>query len=78
MLLWPFEDANSKLLDFFSVADVDAEERVTTFWSIFWSWGLLEIFNLNFGHDIEVILVRSSKLKFGQDFEADLCLSFWA
>ena len=30
-----FEDANSKLLDFFSVADVDAEERVTTFWSIF-------------------------------------------
>ena len=23
-----FEDANSKLLDFFSVADVDAEERV--------------------------------------------------
>ena len=33
-------------------------------------------FNLNFGHDIEVILVRSSKLKFGQDFEEDLWLSF--
>ena len=53
-----FEDANSKLLDVVSVADVDAEERV--------------------GVSLVMILVMILKLKFGQDFEAEMwsrCLS---
>ena len=43
-----FEDANSKLLDFFSVADVDTEERVDN------SFVEILIVNLilNFGHNI--------------------------
>ena len=52
------EDANSKLLDVVSVADVDAEERV--------------------GVSLVMILVTILKLKFGQDFEAEMwsrCLS---
>ena len=36
-----FEDANSKLLDVVSVADVDAEEGIDN--------SLVEILNLNFG-----------------------------
>ena len=40
-----FEDANLKLLDVNSVADVDAEECV--------EHSLVNILNLNFGHDIE-------------------------
>ena len=39
-----FEDANSKLLDVVSVADVDAEEHVDN--------SLLEILKLMFGRDI--------------------------
>ena len=39
-----FEDANSKLIDVVSVADVDAKERV--------EYGLVEIFKVNFGHNI--------------------------
>ena len=38
-----FQDANSKLLDFVSVADVDAEERVDD--------SLDEILRLRFGRD---------------------------
>ena len=47
MRLWPltFKDANSKLLDVASVADVDAEELVDD--------SLVKILNLNFGHNIE-------------------------
>ena len=42
-----FEDPNSKLLDLdvVSVADVDAEERIDN--------SLVEILDLDFGHDIE-------------------------
>ena len=40
-----FEDANSKLLDVVSVADVDAEERVDN--------SLVEILKLMFGQDFE-------------------------
>ena len=41
------------------------------------------ILKLNFGQDSmpedrSKILVKSSKLKFGHDFEADFWLSFWA
>ena len=49
-----FEDANSQLLDVFSVAHVDAEERVD--YSLVETWKLkLEVddSNLNFGEDIE-------------------------
>ena len=38
-----FEDANSKLLDVVSLADVDAEERVDD--------NLVEILKLRFGRD---------------------------
>ena len=51
-----FEDANSKLLDVVSVAEVDAKERVDN--------SLVEIMKLMF----EEIL----KLKICQDFEANL------
>ena len=40
-----FEDANIKLLDFISVADVDAEERVDD--------KLVTILKLRFGKDFE-------------------------
>ena len=40
-----FEDANSKLLDVVSVADVDAEER--------FDYSLDEILKLGFGRDFE-------------------------
>ena len=40
-----FEDANSKLLDVVSIADVDAEERVNN--------SLVEILKLRFGRDFE-------------------------
>ena len=39
-----FEDANSKLIDVVSVADVDAKERV--------KYRLVEIFKVNFGYNI--------------------------
>ena len=51
-----FEDANSKLLEVVSVADVQllmVRNVLTTVWSRFWSWGLVGILNLNFGHDID-------------------------
>ena len=40
------QDANSKLLDFVSIADSDAEERVDD--------SLVEIWKLNFGQDFEL------------------------
>ena len=55
-----FEDANSKLLDFVSIADIDADERVDD--------SLVKIWKLNFGQDFE--------LNFGQDFEAEIWSSF--
>ena len=54
-----FENANSKFIDVFTVADVDAEERVDDslveilkrtyegFWTLFW----IVILNLKFGQD---------------------------
>ena len=44
-----FEDANSKLIDVVSVADVDAEERVHD--------NLVEIMKLRFGKDFETKLM---------------------
>ena len=52
MPLWPltFKDANSKLLDVVSVADVDAEERV----SVSLVMILVTILKLKFGQGFEV------------------------
>ena len=64
-----FEDANSKLVEIFTVADVDDEDRVGN--------SLLQIWKLRFGHKAKLLfrlsaqgLVRSLKLKFRRDFEA--------
>ena len=62
-----FEDANSKLVEVVTIADVDDEERVGN--------SLLQIWKLRFGHKAELLfraqgLVKILKLKFRQDFEA--------
>ena len=78
-----FVDANSKLLDVASVADVDAEELVDD--------SLVVILNLNFGDDVKAEvwasfstiffvktlrrdMVKILKLKFCQAFKA----KFWS
>ena len=48
-----FEDANSKLLDVVSVADVDAEEKVDDRLLDVLKLRFVEILNLDFGDDIE-------------------------
>ena len=80
-----FEDANSKLLDVVSAADVDAEERVDD--------SLVEILKLRFGRDLEpefnhkiqakvwsrfskIILVKSLRRRFGYIFEAEVFSRF--
>ena len=60
-----FQDANSKLLDFVSVADVDAEERVDD--------SFVEILKLRCGRDFESEFVIILKLEFGQDVELYFC-----
>ena len=77
-----FEDANSKLLDVVSLADVDAEERVDL--------SSVAILKLRFGRDLTLIpqywrywrfwsifLVKTLRLRFGQAFEAEVWLGFW-
>ena len=58
---------------------------LATVWSRFWSWGLVEILNLVFGHDIEaevwsrfwsLFLVKTLRLGFGQNSEAEVCSRF--
>ena len=66
------ENANSKLVEVVTVADVDAEDRVDS---------LVEVLNLNFGRDFEPWfgswkLVKILRYMFGQDFDADVWLSF--
>ena len=64
-----FEDANSKLVEVFIVADVDDEDRVDN--------NLLRFVELRFGHKAKLLfrllaqfLIKILKLKFRQDFEA--------
>ena len=52
-----FEDANSKLLDVVSVADVDAEERV----------GVSLVMIL-----VTILKLKTLRLRCGQDFEAEV------
>ena len=68
-----FEDANSKLLDVVSIADVDAEELVNN--------SLVEILKLSLGRDFEPqlwsqywswSLVKILKYIFGQAFEDEV------
>ena len=58
-----FEDANSKLLDVFKVADVDAEDMLTTVCLRFWSISLVEILKWNFGRDSETEFQSTCDLK---------------
>ena len=65
------EDVNSKLVEVAIVADVDDEDHVGN--------SLLQIWKLRFGNKAKLLfrlaaqgLVRSLKLKFRRDFEADV------
>ena len=69
------EDANSKLVEVVTVADVDAENHVGN--------SLLKISELTFGPKIKLLfrllaqgLVKILNLKFRQDFEAVVCSAF--
>ena len=69
------EDANSKLVEVVTVADVDAEDNVGN--------SLLQIWELTFGPKAKLLfrlwaqgLVKILKLKFRQDFEAGVCSAF--
>ena len=62
-----YEDANSKLIEVVTVADVDDENRVGN--------SLLQILELRFDHKAKV-LVKILKLKFRRDFEADIWIFF--
>ena len=79
-----FEDANSKLFDIVSVADVDAKERVDD--------SLVQVWKPKFGHKAKFLFIfwaqglfKILKLKFKQDFEgevrsifaADVWLKLW-
>ena len=65
------KDANLKVIEVVTVADVDDENRVGN--------SLLQIWKLRFGHKAKLLfrlsaqrLVRSLKLKLRRDFEAEV------
>ena len=69
------EDANTKLVEVVTVADVDDENGVGN--------SLLQIWKLRFGHKSKLLfrlsaqgLVRSLKLKLRRDFEAEVWSEF--
>ena len=55
-----FEDADSKLVEFVTVADVDDEDRVGN--------SLLQIWKLRFGHKA-FTFVQTLSTRFGQHFD---------
>ena len=70
------EDANSKLVEVFTVADIDAEKCVDD--------SLVQIWKVKFGHKVNFFfriraqgLVKILKSKFMQDFEAEDCSVFY-
>ena len=70
-MILAFEHAHSKIVEAVTVADNDDENRVGNI--------LLQIWKLRFRHIAKVLfrlsaqgLVRSLKLKFRQDFEAEV------
>ena len=58
------EDANSKLVEVVTVADVDAEKSVHD--------SLVQIWKLKFGHKVKFLLSTISNLKFRQNFEVEV------
>ena len=65
------EDANSKLVDVVTVADVADEDHVGN--------SLLQILKLRFGHKAKILfrliapsLIKILKLRFRRDFEAEV------
>ena len=69
------KNANSKLVEVVTVADVDAEDNVGN--------SLLQIWELTFGSKAKLLfrlwaqgLVKILKLRFRQDFEAGFCSAF--
>ena len=69
------EDANSKLVEVVTVADVDADDKVGN--------SLLQFWELTFGPKAKLLfkllaqgLVKIFKLKFSLDFEAGVCSVF--
>ena len=65
------EDANSKLVEFVTVADVDDEKRFDDSFMQFWK--------LKFGHKAKFCSDfehKGLKLKFRQDSEAGVCSAF--
>ena len=69
------EDANSKLVEVVTVADVDSEDHVGN--------SLLQIWEMTFGPKTKLFfslraqeLVKILKLKFRQDFETGACSAF--
>ena len=72
-----FEDANSKLVEVVTVADVDDEERVGN--------SLMQIWKQSFGHKVKLLfrlwpqgLVKILKLKFRQDLKQEFVQFFAA
>ena len=72
-----FEDANSKLVEVDTVADVDDEDRIGN--------SLLQILKLRFGHKAKILfrliapsLIKILKLRFRRDFEAEIWSVFSA
>ena len=70
------DDANSKLVEVVTVADVDAEDHVGN--------SLLQIWELTFDPKAKLLfrvraqgLVKILKLMFRQDFEAGICSAFY-
>ena len=84
--LWPSKMTNQNFLMLLVLLMLMLRNVLPTVWSRFWSCGLVDILNLNFGHNIQAevwsrfwtwLLVKSSKLKvktlrlmFGWAFEA--------
>ena len=60
------EDANSKLVEVVTVADVDDEDRVGN--------SLLQIWELRFGHKAKLLFRLCTR--FGQDFEIEVRARF--
>ena len=60
-LAW--EDANSKLVEVITVADVSDKNRVGN--------SLLQIWELRFGHKAK-LFVQTLSIRFGQDFEIEV------
>ena len=72
-----FEDANSKLVEVDTVADVDDEDRIGN--------SLLQILKLRFGYKVKLLfrlwaqgLVKILKMKFRKDLKLEFCQYFAA